>query len=423
MIAEKRPFLYGRIFTSISFVILGLAFANFLKKCLKKKLNEQKGHSTNNSNRVKLNCKKFYKINDLNFIKEILKESKSQNGYFVSQLIQPYLLIDSKCRYKITKLEYIELINVFILKCYKNTRQNFVDTIVTKELKSFLDEKYYCKKNQSYFELNEIFGLTFKIGTIYLKSMFKNSSINENYKLNNSDKSIFFYLMGIQESFSLNLFVNPKRRIIRRYSKNLKSLMRLIDVEHKEILDDIPENVRLIKFLFIKNFYLDLLVVFSVISNFLFDMSANDPLCSLNLVDEINSSNTLFLKSNEVWKYSHLKESIKYYYVKHFARDLLSINKNNFLRLNFFENDFIGLNLSTSKILQINYKSYANAFDLNDFYLDSNNLSLNLAYCIVYFLLKNFNLKNNVNYGDDYDKKSINSKNFSVFKNLRIKLN
>ena len=415
MIGEKRPFLYGRIFTSISFLILGLAFANFLKKCLKKKFKEQKDHSTSNS-------KKFYAINDLNFVKEILKEPKSQNEHFVSQLIQPYLLIDSKCRYKITKLEYIELINVFILKCYKNTRQNFVDTIVTSELKRFLDDKYYDKNNQSYFELNEIFGLAFKIGTIYLKSMFKNSSISENYKLNNSDKSIFFHLMGIQENFSLNLFVNPKRRIIRRYSKNLKNLMRLIDIEYKDILDDIPENVRLIKFLFIKNFYLDLLVVFSVISNFLLDMSVNDSLCSLNLVDEMNSSKTLFLKSDEVWKYSHLKDSIKFYYVKHFARDLLSIKKNIFLRLNFFENDFIGLNLPTSKVLQSNYKYYANAFELNDFYLDSNNLSLNLTYCIVYFLLKNFALKNNVKNGDDYDKKLINSKFFSVYKNFRIKL-
>jgi hypothetical protein len=415
MIADKRPFLYGRVFTSISFAILGLAFASFIKKCLKKKLNEQKRNSTSNS-------KKFYAINDLNFIKEILKELKSQNGCFVSQLIQPYILIDSKCRYKITKLEHTELINVLILKCYKNTRQTFVDTIVTSELKRFLNEKYYDKNNQSFFELNEIFGLTFKIGTIYLKSMFKNSSISENYKLNDSDKSIFFHLIGIQENFSFNLFVNPKRRIIRRYSKNLKNLMKLIDIEYKDVLDEIPQNVRLIKFLFIKNFYLDLLVVFSVISNFLRDMSVNDPLCSLNLVDEMTSSKTLFLKSDEVWKYSHLKESINFYYVKHFARDLLCIKKNTFLRFNFFENDFIGLNLPTSKVLQSNYKYYANAFDLDDFYLDSNNLSLNLTYCIVYFLLKNFALKNNVKNGDDYDKKSIDSKFFSVYKNFRIKL-
>lgn len=421
---QKRELFYGRIFTTISLLVFGFALGKLFKKLqIIKKLFYQKSSDS------KEECPKFYTINDPSLIKLILNETKIQNGNIISQLIQPYLLIDSKCRYKITKHEYVSLINVFILKCYENTRQTFVDTIVASELKQFLDEKKCEKESQNinFFDINEVFELTFKIGTTYLKNTFKNSQKNENYQINSFDKNIFIQLMRIQENFTLNLFLSPRGRLIRRYSKNLKNLMKLIEIEYKECLDDCPVNVKFLKFLFIKNFYLDILVIFSVVSNFLHEILTNDSICEFNLINEINSSRNLFLKSNEIWKYSHLKESITYFYIKYLARDLLRIDRdfsivsNTSTSIHFNKTDLVGLNLKFSKIFKNNYKMYAEAFDINNFYLDSNNLTLNLTYSIVFFLLRNFNLKNFIIYKDDHKKKSMNFKIISVYKNIRIK--
>jgi len=317
--------------------------------------------------------------------------------------------------------EHINSINLFILKCYKNTRQEFTDIIISKEFERFLNLNRNQNENKNSIELTEISELSFKIVTVYLKSMFNNFKIGEIYEMHDNDKKIFYRLMKIQENFTLGLFLKPRRRLIRHYSKNLKILMKLIEAEYKISINESTRNMQLLKFLFIKNFYLDMPIAISVISNFL--QSFNSSNCKLNLINEIHSSKSSFLKSNEIWKYSYLKESIVFHYVKCLSKDLLSINSHGTSRkmnVNFNHEDLIGLNLKTSKNFLNNYKLYAKAFELDAFYLDSNNLTLNLTYCLAYFLIKNFDFRNCNNYEDSCEKNSKDFKIISIYKGFLI---
>lgn len=427
---NQRTNFSRRILTTVSFFMVGIALSKIFGRFFKRRIMHHTKY-TNGQIDQKITyiesevnqkvCSKFYTINDLDMIKEIVNESRKSNGYFISHFFQPYLLVDSNFRFKITMYEHTNSINLFILKCYKNTRQEFTDIIISKELERFLNLKNSQNENKNSIELTEIAELSFKIGTTYLKSMFNNFQISEIYEMNDNDKKIFYRLMKIQEHFTLGLFLKPRRRLIRHYSKNLKILMKLIEAEYMICINDSTRNMQLLKFLFIKNFYLDILIVISVISNFL--QSFNNSNYKLNLINEINSSKSSFLKSNEIWKYSYLKESIVFNYAKCLSKDLLSINSHGISRkinVNFNDEDLIGLNLKTSENFLNNYKLYAKAFELDTFYLDSNNLTLNLTYCLAYFLIKNFDFRNCKNYEDSCEKNSKHFKIISFYKNFLI---
>ena len=394
------------LFKTLSLFCAGFAVCGILRSLFRKCAYKRLKNSTSNQKLAKFSEEKsfFYLINDVKLAKRILDETKQPNGYFVSQFVQPYLLVDSECKFKITKYEHNTVICSFALKCFRNTRQTFVDVIFVDEF-----EKNLCMTQSSlgFVHIDAIFALIFKIGTVYLKNIIQNETIATN-KLSESDADIYKQLMILQEKFNLNLFINHNKRLTRDYTHALSFFMSLVEKEfaHESSLT----NSQMIKFLFVKNFYLDLLLVNSIVSNFLYDISArNNTELLAKVFAEVDASKSSHLKANDMWKFARLRECVHTYFVKYLATDLLTINSNSTVtdspnRFDYFhENCLIGINLHAMlyerKLFEANgvtcdLAKLTDLFDLDSFYFDSNNLILNLAMCLCYSLLKNFNMNN-----------------------------
>lgn len=209
----------------------------------------------------------------------------------------------------------------------------------------------------------------------------------------------------MNEKFSFGLIISRNPKLIDNYSLKYSLLLKLIEIEfhsnHSElgesdsddaIHSDLSENENMIKFLFIKYLYLDLLKIYSCITWMLNDLTSNNILDFLK--DEFKSYDNNYLRFNQMWQFTSLKSTVKKYLRKCNSLDVVFANKEvdftvkndkiNFLK--DYQNLPIVLNaVNSDRYLEQKYFS-------NKSYGDSNDFVLNITQCFIYSFIKKFKL-------------------------------
>ena len=310
----------------------------------------------------------IYLINDIDLISSIQEDSKKSDGIFQSQLIQPYLILDPECKSKLSTYEYLNFIEPAFLRYFKSSRDQFVNGILSKEIDIFISGI----KETNQIKFMDMNYFIFRCTTIFLKKLF---GIKFNNELTPNDVYIFKELLNISSNFSLGLFLKKKTDQMNEYSESYQNLLKLIEREYntdinysnnsfckKDLKLDI--NYKKLKFLFIKNTYLDVLKIFSCISSILNDITLNEQSNDLIDIEKVNLDiqaikQTQSLKCQDLWKLNYIQKVIHLYFIKIITLDLYQMKSNSdhlpegfeFLKKEFL----IGLNANS--ILSITKES------------------------------------------------------------------
>lgn len=367
----------------------------------------------------------FYLINDPMLIKLLLARSRNQNNlYLESQLIQPYLIFDSKLRFKMSQLEYEKFhCEFFTNRFVRNTKSYLIESIIKFELKQFESKL----KSKLTIQEKDICILIFNCVTSYLIYLFKNEEKSK-LKINRKNyKKIFKCLIQMNKLFDLNLFVNNFKSNanqtlsqqdqiqLNEYGKFFSLFIRLIEKEFQlDVIDrkknqidpnSSNSNLNTIKFMCIKNTYLDFIKICSCVLQFLNDSSN----INKSLLEEVRNAD------NQVRKLDNLNALTKSYLCKATNLDLylvssdfmesipssdMSENKKVYC---FPKNSFIALNIGSSITTNQQEIFYSEGSNLQD----PNNLIIIISQAIILSLIKtmfskneeilNFQLKKNKN--------------------------
>ncbi|RNA28562.1 hypothetical protein BpHYR1_030246 [Brachionus plicatilis] len=341
----------------------------------------------------------FYLINDLCLIKSILCIYQTRRSCLESELKQPYLLIDTNLKYKLSDSEYENSIIEHFLSRYAQSSRGFlIDVIIRKKFKELIHKKKKMSLNVITLEPRDINLLVFKILTGFLLHLFGRNSKKSRLKFKNF-KPIFKHLMSINKLYSLDLFAEQNEVAI-EYKKNFVRFVKALKSQFELKIDDFDQdpiknfNFDYVKFLLIKKLYLDLTQISSALMTFLNDLTLSD---KSELINEIRESNGKLAWNGELWKYPILDKSAKNYLISCLNMDLFLVKKNfahkalsSGKEFNFMENSFIGINIGSVKkqhgfLDRSIYDFYYNRFNLNN----PNNTSLLITKSLIFNLVKN----------------------------------
>ena len=328
----------------------------------------------------------FYLLNNFSLIKIMQSEAIKQHSIFQSQLKQPYLVLDSKCTAKLTNYEYETYMKPIYSRYFKNVREHFINSIVPDEFDMFM-EKFKKTQPAACLHVEKIFEILFSITTNFLKHLFQNDK-----KITKSTLRLMNNVYMMQQRFNLGLFT--KINNVDEYSQLYLEFIELIDQEFQiddyndyddfdfNQTDHIESNYSRIKFLFIKNVYLDTMKVFACLTWILHDVSYGCLTIQLN-----NTS---------------MSELVRRYFIKTTTLDLYCFNPNssqddktpngfNFLRN---RNNLIVLNLVASVC---NNKKIANEFLLSSYYSENfgfpDDFIQTVTQCLTRKFIQNFRFK------------------------------
>lgn len=379
--------------------ILTLPFALFLfllKNLFNYKLYTKKfiEYPSTNKKTIKPN---FYVISEPKLIKSLLATENALE----SQIKQPYLIIDSNFKFKLNEHEFDRNLNEYFMhKLVHKTKSLLIDQIINDQFNQFL-KKAKSKLNSNKDSMidikqKDICILVFNILSHYLNSLFgqKDKKLNKNYR------KIFKYLIQMNKRYNLRLFFNNKNQAQSiEYSNLFSKFMKLVEIEFKintEYTSDVVsmDNLDFMKFLFIKNAYLNFIKVSACLIRVLNDVKRLDAL----VLSQIRTASFSLMQSGELCKFNSLNALARSYLVKCLNLDLYLVKRDFFKENYFFPQDsFISMNLSTL--------DKQAAEDLEEFYVKQNNYSnpdnliLVLSQTLIFNLLRNFDFcEQNLNF-------------------------
>lgn len=324
----------------------------------------------------------FYLINNFSLIKIMQTEMTKQESVFQSQLKQPYLVLDSKCTAKLTSYEYETYIKPVYSRYFKNVREYFISSIVPDEFDMFMEK--LKAQNPTYLHVEKIFEVLFSITTNFLKHLFQNDN-----KITKSTLRLMSNVYNMHQRFNLGLFT--KINNVDEYSQLYLEFLELIDLEFEidnnydefdfNQTDHIESNYSRIKFLFIKNVYLDTMKIFACLTWIMHDISFG---C---LTIQPNTS---------------ISELVRRYFIKTTTLDLYCFNPNSSddqktpEAFNFLQNrnNLIVLNLVAAVS---NNKRVSNEFLLSNYYSENfgfpDEFIQTATQCIAIKFIENFKFK------------------------------
>ncbi|CAF0803122.1 unnamed protein product [Brachionus calyciflorus] len=365
------------------------------------------------------NKNNFYLINDLNLIKSLINEYKNNSNSFIeSELKQPYLLIDTNLRYKLSECEYDKsIVNHFLNRYVYTTRTYLIDVIIRKKFKELIIKKKKTSLHVINLQPKDIHLLVFKCISSYLIYLFGRNEAKKKLRIKQKKfKLLFKYLIKTNDRYNLDLFLS-KSDMSDEYKKFFGRFLKLIKTEFQLDLDgnrDDPINFNFdhIKFLIIKKIYLDFTIVGSSLITFLNDLTNNK---NNELIDEIRKSDSNLMSHGLIWKLPILDEKTKNYILSSLNLDLFLV-KENFSQTvsnkiyTFSKNSYIGFNLSQlRKESKFNEDKLIRKFYCDKFDLDNpENISVIFLKSIVFNLVKNLKFFN-------HDDKQASDKNIHFF--------
>jgi hypothetical protein len=354
-----------------------------------------------------------------------LESNGTLNNLFQSHLIEPYLIFDSECQHKLTLYEYETIIVPLINNHFETLRSHFIDTIFPHEFKLFMQNNSKEDNNDNKFriEVESLLFFIYRTTTVYLKTLFKFKSTKSNNTdiiFDEKDQTSFQLLSQIFQMTTLSLFTKDSYDLVLNYSQTYQQWLTLIShifniEEETDENDDFKiNNYGSIKFILIKNMYLEIIQVYSSLTWILNDTidssyglpikssylnnSKNDLLKKVDLIKDLKSSKTrnIFLSSKNN-RLTSLKELVKVYANNSITSDLYYLNSANLVKKS---------NLVTGKRMLKSYQLILQDFHLNKndhvliamnsngSYSELNSFSKIILECLVFSCLKAYRFIN-----------------------------
>ena len=347
----------------------------------------------------------FYLINDYKLIQSIQKEVSQPNGLFQSQLSQPYLVLDSKCEAKLTKYEYEKSIKPIMVSYFQNSRPHFINYLVDYEFAYFMSRNLASTK-QCLMSQKSLFELIFRLSTSYIKHLFDDESQTGDFNLTSGLESLMLCLYETHQRFTLGLFTKNSMELVNEYSAVYYQFLELIETEFGVDSEEANESdssepelkhdYAQMKFLIIKNVYLDSLKVYACITWLLQEIShkQNRDLVLSELYDsqEETNENAVFFRNNSIFLGCFLKT---------LTLDLYYLNTNNNTEIpdkySFLKEDtLIALNMfnifyNSSKVVK---NTGLSEFLQSDYFVENfgrpQDFIQTTCQCLAFCFLKNF---------------------------------